>query len=415
MNLEWKQLRKLGFAIFLLYLAIYYWKNIADYIATGISAFVPVIIGAVIAYMINILMDMYEDYFFKKTNNPTIDRIRRPVCLAGSILTIGAIIGVLVYLVIPELVTSATILVEGIPNGVRALAKYEWFQKIVPDDIIEKLLEMNWKDYIDSAMKFFKGGVSGFAGSAMNLAGSVFSKFLSALLGIVFAIYFLGSKEKFQMQALRVIRVNVKEEYYKRVLHYLSVGNYCFHNYIVGKLVDAVVVGVLCGIGMSILRLPYVLMISVFVGFTALIPIVGTYLGIAAGSIIILTVSPMKALEFLIFIVIMIQFEANVIYPKLMSDSIGLPGIWVLAAVTVGGTLAGILGMLIGVPIAATFYQISKEIIQEREKKLGLEQLPEIKNVTQERWTKIKNIKNKAMKQTEQMKERKELKGKEKD
>lgn len=399
MNFEWKQLRKIGTSIFLLYLSIYYWDKIAGFISTGINAFIPVITGAVIAYMINILMDMYEDYFFTNSNNPKVHKLRRPVCLTGSILTIGAIIGVLVYLVIPELVTSATILVDGIPNGLRALAKYDWFQTIVPDDIIERLLEMDWKDYIDNSMRFFKGGVGGIAGSAMNIAGSLFSKAISALLGLVFAIYFLGNKEKFQLQALRVIRVTMKEDYYKKFLHYLSIGNICFHNYVVGKLIDAVVVGILCGIGMWILRLPYVVMISVFVGFTALIPIVGSYLGIAVGSIIILTVSPREALIFIIFIVIMIQFEANVIYPKLMSDSIGLPGIWVLAAVSVGGTLSGILGMLIGVPIAATIYKISGEIIGEREKKLGLEALPEIKNTTQERWTKIKKIKSKATKE----------------
>ena len=405
MNLEWKQLRKIGISIFLLYLAIYYWKRVAGLMNTCVSAFIPVIVGIVIAYMINIMMDMYEDYFFKKSTNPTIDRMRRPVCLIGAILTICIIIGLLVYLVIPELVTSATILVEGIPKGVKQLAKYEWFQTIMPDELIDKLLTMDWKDYIDSAMRFIKSGAGGFAGSAMNLAGSVFSTAVSALLGVIFAIYFLGSKEKFQLQALRVIRVTMKESYYKKALHYLSIGNMCFHNYIVGKIVDAFVVGILCGIGMTILRLPYVLMISVFVGFTALIPIVGTYVGIAAGAIIILTVSPAEALIFLIFIVIMIQFEANVIYPKLMSNSIGLPGIWVLAAVTAGGTLGGILGMLIGVPIAATVYQISREIIRERELKLGLEELPEIKNVAQERWTKIKKIKDKATK---------EIRGKEK-
>jgi predicted PurR-regulated permease PerM len=404
MIFEGKHLRMLGVSIFLLYLAIYYWEKIAGFLYTGFGAVAPVLLGAVLAYMLNILMDMYEDYFFKKSEKPIINKIRRPVCLIGSIVTIAVIIGVLVYLVIPELVESATILVEGIPNGVRALARYDWFQAIVPDNIVDKLLEMHWKDYIDSAMKFFKGGIGGFAGSAMNIAGSVFSKFVSALFAIVFAIYFLGSKEKFQTQALRVMRVVVKKDYYDKTLHYLNVCNLCFHNYIVGKLVDAIVVGILCAIGMSVLRLPYVLMISVFVGFTALIPIVGTYLGIAAGAIIILTVSPMKALIFLIFIIIMIQFEANVIYPKLMSNSIGLPGVWVLAAVTVGGTIAGIGGMLIGVPIVATVYQISREIILEREKKLGLETLPEIKNVSQERWTKIKNIKNKAAKKTEQRK-----------
>lgn len=405
MNIEWKQLRKIGFSIFLLYLAVYYWHEVAKLIHTCFNAFIPVTVGIVIAYMINIMMDMYEDYFFKKSDNPLVDKIRRPVCLFGAILTIAFIIGVLVYLVIPELVTSATILIGSIPKALKQLAQYDWFQTIVPDHVVERLVEMNWNDYIHSAMKFIKGGAGGFAGDAMNLAGSVFSTAVSALLGVIFAIYFLGSKEKFQLQALRVIRVTMKEPYYKRALHYLSVGNRCFHNYIVGKIVDAIVVGIMCGIGMTLLRLPYVMMISIFVGFTALIPIVGTYVGIAAGAIIILTVSPSEALIFLIFIVIMIQFEANVIYPKLMSNSVGLPGIWVLAAVTAGGTLGGILGMLIGVPIAATIYQISKEIIKEREMKLGLEKLPEIKNISQERWTKIKKIKDKATK---------EIRGKEK-
>mgnify|MGYP001081029866 FL=1 len=155
-------------------------------------------------------------------------------------------------------------------------------------------------------------------------------------------------------------------------MHWLNVFDQCFHGYIVGKLIDAVVLGVMCIVIMLICHLPYAVMIGTLVGFTALIPVVGAYVGAIIGALMILTQSPMKALLFVVLIVVVQMIEGNVIYPKIMGNSLGLPGIWVLAAVTLGGSLFGIIGMLIGVPIFAGFYKLIAESIEKREKKMGV-------------------------------------------
>ena len=151
----------------------------------------------------------------------------------------------------------------------------------------------------------------------------------------------------------------------RKIEHVAKVLDHCFHRYIVGQCTEAVILGLLCTLGMSILRLPYATMISALIAFTALIPIAGAYIGAGVGAFLILMVSPIQALTFLIFIVVLQQLEGNLIYPKVVGDSIGLPGIWVLAAVTVGGGVLGIGGMLLGVPLAAAAYQLVQEDIRK--------------------------------------------------
>ena len=179
-------------------------------------------------------------------------------------------------------------------------------------------------------------------------------------------------KERMASQFKRITYVVFKEKMYNKIMHWLNVFDQCFHGYIVGKLIDAVVLGVMCIVIMLICHLPYAVMIGTLVGFTALIPVVGAYVGAIIGALMILTQSPMKALLFVVLIVVVQMIEGNVIYPKIMGNSLGLPGIWVLAAVTLGGSLFGIIGMLIGVPIFAGFYKLIAESIEKREKKMGV-------------------------------------------
>ena len=162
------------------------------------------------------------------------------------------------------------------------------------------------------------------------------------------------------------MRCYLSEKIWGRVEYFLDVLNDCFHRYIVGQCTEAVILGALCAVGMGLLRLPYAMMIGALVAFTALIPVAGAYIGAGVGAFMILTVDPFKALVFIVFLVILQQLEGNLIYPKVVGSSMGLPGIWVLAAVTVGGGIAGVLGMLIGVPLAATFYRILRDDVKKR-------------------------------------------------
>ena len=195
-------------------------------------------------------------------------------------------------------------------------------------------------------------------GMAVNVVGTVFSSIVTTVLSIIFAVYLLVDKEKIGRQFDKVMRRYMSTNFYERTKYVISVLDDSFSSFISGQCLDAMLVGIMCTIGMLILRLPYATMIGAIVAFTALIPVAGSYIGAGLGAFMILTVSPIKALIFLIFIIVLQQTDGNIVYPKIVGSSIGLPGIWVLAAVTVGGGLMGILGMLIAVPIAATLYKI---------------------------------------------------------
>ena len=228
---------------------------------------------------------------------------------------------------------------------------------------------MDWNTYIDKISKFLFTGIGGAVNTVASVASSVASTVFTIIMGVIFSFYILTSKEKLISQVKRVSNVVLKEKITEKISGYIRVMDECFHNYIVGKLLDAVIIGAMCAVAMLICRMPYVAMISIVIGFTALIPVVGAYVGAAIGAFMMLTVSPLKALIFIIIIVIIQLVEGNLIYPKIMGSSLGLPGIWVLAAVTIGGSTFGILGMLIGVPVFATIYKITGEGVRKREQK----------------------------------------------
>ena len=179
----------------------------------------------------------------------------------------------------------------------------------------------------------------------------------------------LIDKEKFFSQTKRVCKSYLSEKHFDKVSHVSAVVNNSFRRYIVGQFTEAIILGVLCSVGMLVFGFPYAGMIGTLIGFTALIPVAGAYIGAGVGAVMILTVSPLKALLFLVFILVLQQLEGNLIYPKVVGNSLGLPALWVLAAVTVGGALAGVLGMLLGVPIAAAAYQLVREDLHRRELK----------------------------------------------
>ena len=185
-------------------------------------------------------------------------------------------------------------------------------------------------------------------------------------MGLIFAVYILFNKEKLASQADRLMRSYMKPKSEERFRYFCATADKCFSSFIVGQCTEAVILGLLCAIGMAILRIPYASTIGTLIGATALIPIVGAYIGAAVGALMIVVVDPIKALWFLIFLVILQQVEGNVIYPKVVGSSVGLPGMWVLAAVTVGGGLGGIGGMLLGVPAAATVYKLLENDVHRR-------------------------------------------------
>ena len=201
----------------------------------------------------------------------------------------------------------------------------------------------------------------------VSTVSSVFSGVVTALVALIFSVYLLAGKETLGSQFHRVARRYLKQSWYERLCYLLAVVDDCFHRYIVGQCIEAVILGTLCALGMMLLRLPYATMVGALVAFTALIPVAGAYIGAGVGAFMILTVDPVKAVVFLVFLVVLQQLEGNLIYPRVVGSSMGLPGIWVLAAVTVGGGIMGVAGMLIGVPLAAAAYRILRDDVTRGE------------------------------------------------
>ncbi len=360
-KIENKTLIKIGLAVIGVYLVIHYWGNISGIIGTVISAASPLLFGFVISYPLNILMKFYERHWFPNSNKKAALKSCRPVCLIGSILTVIGIIALIGVLVAPQLVNCIKLLVAEVPAAINMLVEKLKTIEFISKDLINALSSIDWKSRINDIIETVTSGLGSAMDVAVSAVTSIFSVVANVVLGLIFALYLLLDKNRLVNQVKKVANKYVPEKWLSKSTHILGVVNDSFHRFIVGQCTEAVILGSLCTIGMAILKLPYAAMIGALIAFTALIPIVGAFIGAGVGAFLILMESPMKALIFLIFIVVLQQLEGNLIYPKVVGSSIGLPGIWVLAAVTVGGGVLGIWGMLIGVPMAAAAYRLVKE------------------------------------------------------
>ena len=359
MELKLKDCLKVTGCIFGLYLAVTYWHTVAGLFGAVLSAAVPIFIGCGIAYVVNILMRFYEERFPGKKKD--FCGIRRTVSMICAFVTVVAVIALVVILILPQLVSCVKLIVAELPGFMyAALDKVdEW--NLLSDDVVAYLESIDWKNALMQMLDVLKSGLGSVMDVLVSTVSTVFSALVTGLVALIFSIYLLAGKERLGSQFHRVARRYLKKDWYKGMCYVLEVVNDCFHRYIVGQCIEAVIIGSLCALGMAMLRLPYATMVGALVAFTALIPVAGAYIGAAVGAFMILTVDPVKAVVFLIFLVILQQFEGNVIYPKVVGSSMGLPGIWVLAAVTVGGGMMGIAGMLLGVPLAAAAYRILRD------------------------------------------------------
>ena len=361
-------LRIVGMA-FLLYLLIYYWSGLSGILASMWMAAVPLLLGFFIAYLVNILMSFYEEHYFKGAKAPVIQKSRRAVCMLLAFLSLLLIVVFVVRLILPELISSVQLLGREMPVAWNEGVK--WLQENVDPEVWAQIAgylggsSMDWNSIIDKVAKGLATGFGGVMGTLAAVLTRTAGTIVMMLVAIIFSVYLLYRKERFAAQLDRVARHYTKRIWYRRILYVKEVLDHCFRRFIVGQCIEAVILGCLCVLGMHLFRFPYANMVGTLVGFTALIPIAGAYIGATVGAFMIFTISPLQSLLFLLFLVILQQLEGNIIYPRVVGASIGLPGIWVLAAITVGGGLMGIAGMLLGVPLAAALYQILKDDMNE--------------------------------------------------
>ena len=362
MKLEWKSCFRLGATVFLTFLAIHYWSSLTGLIGVLFSAASALIIGCVIAYVLNILMSFYEKHYFPKNQSKAVEKSKRVVCMLAAMLTLVAVVVLIIGLVLPELAACIRLLIAEIPEAIDSAVA--WLEEtgllatVMTEDAVASLMSINWQEKMTELISVLAAGVGGVAQVAVDAVSATVSGVAQFVIGLIFAIYLLVGKETLGGQVNRLMEHYLKPAWNEKIRYVVGIFDNSFHKFIVGQCIEAVVLGVLCIIGMTILRLPYAMMIGTLIGFTALIPVAGAYIGAGVGAFMILTVLPVQALIFLVFVVILQQLEGNLIYPKVVGSSIGLPGVWVLAAVTVGGGIMGITGMLLGVPTVAAVYQL---------------------------------------------------------
>lgn len=370
-KIEFKSLAKIAGTVFALYLAVKYWPHAANLLKATFAAALPLIIGAVLAYPLNILMSFYERHFFPKSQNKLLKKSRRGISLLLAILTLISVIALIIALVVPQLTSCIKLLIDEIPGAldfvVAKLAEFDF----VPEDIIATLSKIDWQSKITSIITTVSSGLGSVMDVVVSTVSSVVSGVTTAFLAIIFAVYVLLSKDKLSYQIKKLVKHYVPEKISEKIDYVLKTADDSFHKFIVAQCTEAMILGLLCTIGMFILRLPYAAMIGAVTVVTAFIPVIGALLGGAIGAFLILMESPVKALIFIIFIVVLQQLEGDLIYPRVVGSSMGLPSIWVLAAVTVGGGMFGVMGMMLSVPVAATAYRLIKNDVNEKDKLLA--------------------------------------------
>lgn len=360
MKIEWRTCFRVGVSVFLLYLCIQYWPAVARIISAALGAASPLFVGCAIAYFVNILMRFYERHYFPKKTAGVIAKSRRGICMVAAFLTLIIILILLITLIVPELVSCIGVIVSALPAAIDSIVDMLTEANIFPENIMEQLNAVDWESKMGQLLDLLANGAGTVVNAVVSAASSFFSSLVTVLVGFIFSVYLLIGKERLAGQCKRLMERYLRPTWNRKALYVLNVLNESFNNYIVGQCVEAVILGTLCTLGMLILRLPYATMVGTLIAFTALIPVAGAYIGGAVGALMNFSVSPEKALIFLIFLVLLQQVEGNLIYPKVVGSSLGLPALWVLAAVTVGGGIMGVTGMLLGVPVASALYRLLK-------------------------------------------------------
>lgn len=327
----------------------------------------PFVVGAALAFILNIPMKFFESKFSKitfKKGKKLNKNLIRIISLLLAIIVIGFIITLIVNLILPEIINIIKLLVENSPKYMNEIKNFALDITTNMPDIRDSIKNININnENMQEQIKTIATNVLTFS---VSFAGNVIGSIVDAIVSLVFAIYILTGKDKLKEQSKRIVYAYFDKTKAEGILEFGRTARRIFKNFITGQCLEACILGSLSIVGMFILDIPYAVPIGVLIGVTALIPIVGAFIGISVGAVLILSVEPVKVLTFLVFILILQQIEGNLIYPKVVGDSVGLPGIWVLVAVAVGGDLFGLVGMLLGLPVASVIYTLIKDNVNKR-------------------------------------------------
>ena len=358
-NIKKKYIAYIVVATIIVYATVRYFGTVERYILRVTNTLMPFVAGAMMAYIINILMDAYEDLLLKKFHNK---KIIRTVSIVLSIFTFVLVIGLLLGLIIPQLVKIMFSIMYTNPGDIKKI-----IESISKNNIVDKIADIMNVDinnidisgYVTKLIHSVMSSVGNILMGVISKISGFFNTVISVFMAVVFAIYILVDKERIALQGDKLLRAFLPSKR-DTVIDVLSIFNKSFRNYFISQIKEAIILGVLLYIVMLIARLPYASSISILVGVTALIPVVGAYAGLFIGALMIITKSFSSMIIFIIVHTVVQQFENNIIYPRVVGSSVGLPGMWVIVAVALGGSLFGIFGVFVAVPVAASLYFILK-------------------------------------------------------
>ncbi|AMB99317.1 hypothetical protein AWM75_04555 [Aerococcus urinaehominis] len=357
--------------IALVIIAILNWPNIIKWVSGFWTVLFPIVLGGMMAYVLNILTAKFEQWWFPKSQNKWVNLARRPVSITLSLLVIFLIIAFTIGMVVPQLIGVVVNLLAGLPEFfIKVEALINKYINAYPE-ITGYLatIDIDWQNMLRNTLNVVQNVSSNLINTTLSTVTSIAGWIVNLFLAIIVAFYILMSKEKLGQQFTRLTDAYLSRERSNRLHYFIALLDDAFYNFITGEVVEAVILGCMVGFGMWMFSFPYASMVGVLTGVTALIPLLGAYISGAVGFFLILMESPTQAIYFVIFLVIVQQIEGNLIYPRVVGNSLGLPGLWVLVAVTVGGGLLGVGGMVIGVPVAAAFYRMISEDVAYRELK----------------------------------------------
>lgn len=380
MDLNKENMRKIKeLIVFTIVILIALWKYtlVVDFLGFILNIIFPFLLGGAIAFILNVPMSFLESKIFgnKNIEGRPAQKFARPCSLTLTILGVIGIIALVMFVVIPQLGSTFVGLGKTIQDFTPVAMA--WIEELFHNNQeIMALLEdfnMDWDKILDGFAAFFKNGAGSVLDTTMSAAKSIISSVTTFFIAFVFSCYILLQKEKLRVQVQKIFYAYLPKKIVEKVLDICSLTYRTFASFLAGQCVEALILGMMFLVTMWILRLPYALLVGVLIAFTALIPIFGAFIGCIVGAFLILMVNPVKAITFVAMFLVLQQVEGNLIYPKVVGNSVGLPSIWVLAAVSIGGSLMGVVGMLVFIPLVSVVYILFRGDVYKRLEKKGIE------------------------------------------
>ena len=366
-----RQIRRLMVLAAFLILVILYSDKVLVGAFFVVNILKPFLYGGAIAFALNIPMKALEEKLLARWKGKSAAKLKRPICMVLTIVLVVLVISLVVGTVLPQVASTAAEIGKKIPAFTEeVIDDLDRLAKDYPilTEQVNKLeaIDINWDSILKSIIDFMKNGMGNVLNSTFSVASNIISGVVNGVIAFIFALYILAQKEKLSNQGRRIVSAYLPERAGNKVLEVFGLLYKNFSSFVTGQCVEAVILGAMFVVSMTIFRMPYALMVGVLIAFMALIPIVGAFVGCAVGAFLILINDPLQALWFVVLFLVLQQIEGNLIYPRVVGSSVGLPSIWVLMAVSVGGSLFGIAGMLMFIPLMSTCYALFKESVNDR-------------------------------------------------